>query len=65
MDPYILIIKQFLIDKHVTEKDLLELIAKNEVKDKEGKKVKKKKVDNIPTVAEIKKSILKKGWLKK
>ena len=78
-----------MIDKHVTEKDVLELLAKNEsqnapkklsadririneikeelkmlVKEKEGRKVKKKKVDNIPSVAEIKKSILKKGRLK-
>jgi hypothetical protein len=54
MNPYILIIKQFLIDKHVTEKDVLELLAKNK-----SKKAPKKLTRNQIEINEIEQELLK------
>jgi len=60
MNPYILIIKQFLIDKHVTDEDLLELVANNESQNAP----KKLSADRI-RINEIKEELLSKLLKKK
>ena len=59
MNPYILIIKQFLIDKHVTNEDLLELVAKNK-NQKAPKKLSVEQVKNNETKERLLKLLKKK-----